>query len=98
MAEGIAEQDFWRQTPAETQRRLSAIRLRRNEAYERAAWHGWHTAAYVLEGLFTGKLPELEPILARVGGRPEREQSDDELLEAGRRLVRAFAHLPEGGE
>lgn len=98
MGEGIAEVDFWRQTPAQTSLALRAIRSRRERRARLVAWHALHVNLVLAEARETGQFPSLAKVTSLATGIPEPEQPPDEQLEAARRIVRAFADLPEEGE
>lgn len=97
MEAGIAEETFWRQTPAQTQRAVRSRREREDRLRDVVAWHALHVPLIHLEATATGKFPSLDSLRALVNGRPEPEPTDEQLLEQGRRIFSALARAHEEG-
>jgi hypothetical protein len=84
---GIPHETFWRQTPRETAECLRAAVKRRRRAFELALWTAWHAVAF--QGC--ARMPELDPLLARVRGEAADDDQDaEDQMNAARAIAATF--------
>lgn len=65
---------------------LRALDAARRRGYQLALFTAWHAAAFER----IDRMPELAPLLDRVGGGDAEEQDPDEQIHAARSIVAAF--------